>query len=201
MVLRHYGLFAALLFSVLVLSPSGTAHAEPQNEPGPLFMAFKGFCLDTKAQLAAVQAAVRIAPYKIREQPSGAFAPPLTKVSTEAWKFDLGGHRMHLNVGSSTTSDGRRTVRKAAHCSVLSWGDESASMSQALRWLGVTEKPSAAQPRSFHFVWSTSGPKEIQRLAQGQTAPADSWVLVLNQANGYGSLSVGQIMSHHLNAR
>ena len=198
---RHYGPTAALLASAMLIWPSAITLAKPRDEPAPLFMVFKAFCLDTKAQLTAVQAAVRTAPYKLRERASLAFAPPLTKASTKAWDFELGGHRMGLEVGVSKTSDGRRTVRKNGFCTVLSNADESASMNQALQWLGITEKLDLAQPLFFGFVWPISGPKEVKRLGSVNTLPVDSWGFVLNQTNGYGYFSVGYHMSHHFNAR
>jgi hypothetical protein len=204
---RYYGPTATLLVSAMFLCPSATALAKPRNEPAPLFMAFKAFCLDTKAQLTAVQAAVRIAPYKFRERLSGAFAPPLTKEWTKGWEFELEGRRMKLNVGVSKTSDGRRTVRKDRYCTVLSDADESAGMNQAFRWLGIdTTRPiigdtfrpdilPGVKVLSFYFVWSAQGPKEVQRVALGNPPPPGHWGLALTQAKNYGALSIGRTIS------
>jgi hypothetical protein len=142
--MRH----AALLAAVLFISASDQAFAKERT---PLYDLFQSLCVDTKANPELIRKAIKVADFQPHERLMPTSGTPPMQLSGTDWDFEIGARKFSLTAIHGIHPYGHAMLVNSDACSVVSWGEDKASLVALNEWLGGKGDPGAFARLDFTF--------------------------------------------------
>jgi hypothetical protein len=133
---------------LLLATPTLAAPEPPPASPtpsGPLYIAFKQFCLDTHLDPTQLDQAMKSVPFAMHQKPDFKTTVGTTKI----WDFSLQDHQMALRVGKTVEFVDAKRERKAEFCRVASEQPDSLGANRVKTWIGFPNDRSPTLPLMF----------------------------------------------------
>lgn len=204
-------------FGVAAIALAFAMSAGAQGDDLPLFTAFKTFCVNTRAEPGAVNAAVEAAGGKTHNPPGGSTEDgTLTGVPfplwLASWDVTVGGHDMLVNAGAAYPSrkfgSAKHPVSDFVDCSIDSHMNEDASVAAIRDWVGLPPLSASTNSRTekwapdltqYHYEFQMMGSKPTPITSQSEHAAAETdaqrWGLVLMRSPKSAALQLTRTLS------
>ena len=166
-----------MISALLVLVPGAAIAAPPER---PLYDLFQSLCVDTKANPELIRKALKVADFQPHEHampPSG--TPPMQLSGTD-WDFNIGPRKFSLTAIHGVHPYGHTMFADSDACSVVSWGEDKASLVALNEWIGRKGDPGAFARLNFTFDGSKLVPLPDDASISAAMMSGASWSATLS---------------------
>jgi hypothetical protein len=181
---------AALLAAVLLISASDQLFAK---EDTPLYDLFQSLCVDTKANPELIRKALKVAdvqPHEHAMPPSG--TPPMQLSGTD-WDFNIGPRKFSLTAIHGVHPYGHAMFANSDACSVVSWGEDKASLVALNEWIGRKGDPGAFARLDFTFDGSKLVPLPDDASVSAAMKTGTSWTATIMTYGSGGTATLDHL--------
>jgi hypothetical protein len=173
--------------ALLILVP-GTATAAPLEKP--LFDLFQSLCVDTKANPELIRKAIKVADFRPHEHVMPTSGSPPMQLSGTDWEFEIGARKFSLVAKHGIHPYGHAMVVNSDACTVVSWGEDKASLVALNEWLGRKGDPGGSANSDFTYDGSKRVPLTDDASVSAATQKGNAWTAAVSSFGSSGTATI-----------